>query len=402
MITLLLSLALAQEAVDPAGPVDPAGGADRIDETPPPPEASPSTCAADRAPRGDWPDATEQTLQERFAAERALRTFLFPPEVDRFDPERRGVRTDGVVVVHRGRIVFEAYGGGYTAETRHIAWSATKTLTNALVGIAVRDGLLALDDSICEHVEVGAQSSCAVTVQHLLEFTSGFDWVESYEDGSPRISSVAAMLYGQGALDMARFVTGHPLRDPPGTRWAYSSGDTTALAAVVGAVMAPRHGEKWPFAALLDPLGMGSATFERDAAGTYVGSSSLFATPRDLARFGVFLLDDGCWQGERLLPEGWLAASRVSPPAFSDRPLGDDGGPAPGRSLWLNQRPDGTLAWPSAPADAFAALGHWRQSIVVIPSEALVIVRTGDDRDGTYRHDAMIAHVLALIGEEAP
>src|SRR5688572_29987311 len=90
----------------------------------------------------------------------ALEAYAFPADLDRADPDRKGVRTDGLVVVHQGRIVYERYAAGYDADRPHLAWSATKTFTNALTGIAVRDGLVALDDSICDHLEGVRAESC--------------------------------------------------------------------------------------------------------------------------------------------------------------------------------------------------------------------------------------------------
>jgi CubicO group peptidase (beta-lactamase class C family) len=362
--------------------------------------ADETPCPEIEVPAADWPDHTAQAPPDRVAE---LDTLLFPPGLDRADPDRRGTRTDGVVIIHAGAVVYERYAPGWSADRPHLAWSATKSVTGALVGVAVREGLVSLDDSVCEHLEVGAESACQVTVQDLLEFASGFDWHETYEGSALRRSSVLAMLYGEGQADMARFVTGHPLRDPPGTSWMYSSGDTNVLAAIAGRALSPRYGERWPWTALLDPIGMRSAVWERDGAGTYVGSSYLWATPRDLARFGWLLRADGCWNGERLLPEGWVADSTTVSEAIRRKAIGRVAGDVQGRQLWLNQRvPEAgqdTLPWPSAPEDTFAALGHWKQAVVVIPSRDTVVVRTADDRDGTFHLDALLGAALRLVKE---
>lgn len=351
-----------------------------------------------RYPATDWTDRLQAVAAERPAQVEALERYLFPPGLDRADPERRGLRTDGVVVVHHGEIVYERYAGGYGPTTRHLAWSVTKSFMAALAGVAVGEGVLSLDDPICEALPDLPAASCAVTVRHLLEFSSGFDWRETYEGEPPTTSSVLAMLYGQGRGDMARFVASHTLRDPPGSTYMYSSGDTNVLSAVVGAALSPRHGPEYPWAVLLDPIGMGGATWERDGAGTYVGSSYLFATPRDLARFGTLLLSGGCWGDHRVLPAGWVAdATRQS--MTGKRRIDWDHGDVVGRSLWLNARlpDDDVLPWPSAPDDAFAALGHWGQSIFVVPSADLVVVRTADDRDHSFDRDTFLSLVLALV-----
>ena len=155
---------------------------------------SPSPDCRPAAPRigAAWPEAIDETRARRPAAVAALDAYAFPPDEDRADPDRFGPRTDGLLVVHRGRIVYERYAAGYTADTPHLAWSATKTLTGLLAGVAVGQGRLSVDDSICAHLDGLPEASCAVTVDHLLAFASGFDWLETYEGQSPTASSVLA------------------------------------------------------------------------------------------------------------------------------------------------------------------------------------------------------------------
>ena len=331
-----------------------------------------------------------------------LAGFLFPADLDWNDKERRGTRTDGVVIVYQGQVLWERYDHGYDRDTKHLAWSATKSFTNALAGVAVRDGVLAVGDSICDHLDALPEASCQVTVGQLLSFQSGFDWLETYEGYSPTASSVLAMLYGEGHADMARFVAGHPLRDAPGTSYMYSSGDTNVVAAVLAKVLSPTYGERYPWPALLEPIGM-EATWERDAAGTYVGSSYLYATPRHLARFGQLLLHDGCWDGERVLPEGWVTWSTEVSEGLRAKALHRSPGDVQGRQFWLNRPvPEAGQAeppWPNVPEDLFAARGHWKQSINVYPSHDLVVVRTGDDRDGQFSYDRFLSLALALAQE---
>lgn len=364
------------------------------------------TCPDAAWPEPGWVDRTREvaSLHDGYVA--SLDRYLFPAELVRDDKDRAGIRTDGFVIVHRGHVIYERYAAPYTATTPHLAWSVTKTFTNALIGVAVAEGRLQLSDSICDHLRPDftiPDASCAITVQHLMHMASGLDWLETYEDLPPTASSVLAMLYGEGHADVATFVASRPLAEPPGTAWRYSSGDTNLLAAVAGAVLAPEHGDRFPFAVLLDPLGMTSATWERDARGTYIGSSYLWATPRDLARLGFLLLQDGCWSGERLLPEGWVADSTTIGAPLRSKAHGLEDLPQ-GSQIWLNQPvPEHGLTeppWPDVPTTAFAALGHWKQSITVIPDHDLVVVRTADDRDGTYDHNLALKLAIDLAQEQ--
>jgi CubicO group peptidase (beta-lactamase class C family) len=199
------------------------------------------------------------------------------------------------------------------------------------------------------------------------------------------------MLYTRGRDDMGRFAAGHEVAHPPGSTWSYASGDSLMLMAALRDVVGPERYAEWPWTALFDPIGM-DATFERDASGTFVGSSYLFATPRDLARYGLLYLRDGVWQDRRLLPEGWAAQAGAPGPV-----------PFYGRHWWTNRTDaGGERPWPDAPEDTIAGLGHWGQKLVVIPSRDLVIVRTGDDRDRSFDTNRFVRLVLDAFPARAP
>ncbi len=353
----------------------------------------------DAWPTVDWPEAKAEVAAARPAQLQALEDYAFTL-VGR-DEERKGVRTEGVVLIHKGRVVYERYGRGFDASKRHLAWSVSKSFTSALVGVAVGRGALSLEDSICEHVKVKREENCAIRVRHLLEFASGLDWREEYENGGGyQSSSVLAMLYGEGRRDMVSFITSHERQEAPGTSWRYSSGDTTLLAGVLDAALKPSLGRDWAWSLLFDVLGMKSATWERDGKGVLVGSSYLHATPRDLARLGFLYLNDGCWAGQRVLPEGWVASSTRVSKAIHLKTYEWGPGDVQGWHWWLNRPLPGVqeeLPWPSVPEGAYAARGHWGQSITVIPSKDLVVVRTADDRDGSFSLDTFLKLSLAVV-----
>lgn len=337
------------------------------------------------------------------AAVAALEAYLFP---QRDDEARTGVRTDGIVIVQSGHLVYERYGADWTPEMPHLLWSASKSFTNALIGIAQREGRLDIHDSICDHVEATNPDLCAATVRDFLEFSSGIAWRETYENEPPTASSVLAMLWGEGRGDAAELVLRHGLRDAPGTSWEYSSGDTNVLSKIAGKALAPEHGDHFPWAVLFDPIGIQTATWERDAAGTYIGSSYLYMPPRDMARFGYLLLQDGCWQGERILPEGWVAASTEVSAPIRNKALSRSPGDTQGRQFWLNQPVlelgDTQPPWPHVPTSAYAAMGHWKQSIWVLPEQDLVIAYTADNRDGSFSYDTMIPLAMAVAASAQP
>jgi CubicO group peptidase (beta-lactamase class C family) len=333
-------------------------------------------------PDATWPSRAQEVATQRAAEIAALEQFAFTLTGE--DEERRGVRTDSVVIVHRGAIIYERYARSWTAEQPHYAWSVTKSVMNVLAGIAVARGYLTIDDSICRWMPFLPMDRCAIRVRNALEFSTGLDWRETYENASNQESSVLAMLYGEGRSDAARFVATHPFRDAPGTTYMYSSGDSNILSrAVERAYAAGGEDADYPWRRLFEPLGITSATLERDATGTIIGSSWWYATPKDMARFGYFLLRDGCWRDGRILPERWVSDSTAVNPAIRMRRLDADADDVQGRQFWLNKpipEQNVTTPWMGVPEDAFAARGHWGQSITVIPSRDLVIVRTADDR----------------------
>lgn len=351
-------------------------------------------------PAPDWPVALADG-----PAVRALDELAFT--LEGADADRKGPRTDGVVVVHQGRIVYERYARGWQTEAPHLTWSVSKSMLAAMVGVAVGEGWLDPAESVCAYYD--AVDECSMTPDDLLSMGSGLDWNEGYEDEPYHLSSVIAMLYGVGALDMAAFVGHHPQEAPPGELYRYSSGDSVLLSAVLAGALPADLRDTFPHEFLFGPLGMESAVFEQDRAGTFVGSSYIYATPRDMARFGYLYLRDGCWAGERLLPEGWVQDNAAVNPVFlveASFEWARDGDAVPGRHFWTNHAiPERGIDkhWPDVPEDAYYASGHWGQSITMIPSEDLVVVRTADDREpGALDRNRFLALAIEVAQEAAP
>lgn len=336
---------------------------------------------------------------DKAEAVKALEDYAFTLTGD--DSERKGIRTDGVVIIKGGKLVYEKYARGWNENKRHLSWSVTKTFANALTGIAVKEGLINLDDGLCEHLKLASDEACRrLKVRHLLEFSSGLDFHEVYENESNQSSSVLAMLYGEGHADMANFVAGHTFRDAPGTTYAYSSGDSTLLNAVVDAAMVPKFGKDYPWKLLFTPIGMTSVVLERDRKGVFVGSSYLYATPRDLARFGYLWLHDGCWEGRQFFPDDWVEKSKQISKGFKDKPLYRDPNEVYAWQWTVNKAvPEigqETLPLKDVPGDAFAARGHWGQSITIVPSLDLVVVRVADDREKAFDLNELMKRAIEV------
>lgn len=316
-----------------------------------------------------------------------LERYAFAP---RNDASREGVRTDALLVIREGQVVYERYAAPTTASTVHSTWSISKSLLATVLGVAFGEGRFHLQDSAADYYQP-LDSHRDIRLQDLLHWASGLDWQEDYEY-APLDSSVVAMLYTRGRRDMAAYAASHDRAAAPGKVFVYSSGDSNLLAAALRNMVGIHDYPDYPWHALFSPLGIHSAVWETDVSGTFVASSYAYMTARDLARVGLLMQRDGQWQGRQLLPREWIDFNRTPFAASAGQP----GEAAAGGHWWLNSNG----AWPSAPRSTFAALGHWGQALYVLPEQKLVVVRYADDRDGSYRHDELLRQVLAAFGGE--
>ena len=284
--------------------------------------------------------------------------------------------TRALVVIQNGTLVYERYADGFGPATRFFSWSVAKSITHALTGVGVRDGLLDLD----EPVSVSAWSDPAdlrksITPRHLLTNTSGLAWRSVME--APAVQSdESVVLFGTGRDDTAAFVSQRKLDSEPGTLWEYNSGNFNLMSAVITNTLTtagtPSERRKAMHAfmseKLFEPLGITSAIGEFDQSGTFLGGSSVFMTARDYARFGLLYLRGGKWAGEQILPEGWTD--------FAATPLSVANETNYGAGFWINSGV-GPQNLPGLPETTYQADGNDGQVILIVPSHQLVIVRLG-------------------------
>jgi CubicO group peptidase (beta-lactamase class C family) len=305
--------------------------------------------------------------------------------------------TKAVVVVHNGRVIAERYAPGYAIDTQVIGWSATKSVTNALIGILVRQGRLSVEGPAPIAAWADPKDPRhAISIDNLLRMNSGLDIGDSLTArASTAFDPSAYMVFG--VRDMAAFAEQAPLKAAPGTEWNYTNGNTLLLSRIIrdrtggdaASVLAFVRRE------LFDKLGMRHVTLEFDAAGTPIGSSHMLASARDWARFGLLYLNDGVVAGERLLPPGWVDYSAAPTPGSEQY------GYAAG--FWTNRGDGEGQRYRIArgiPADAFFARGAMGQYVIVVPSQHLVVARFGsaftprDDMDVVAR---LVADVIAAM-----
>jgi len=326
------------------------------------------------------------------SAVKALDDYAFPP---RDDTTRTGIRTDALLVIHDGQVVYERYSDATTAQTPHLTWSISKSIMATVLGVAFGEGRFKLDDPVAKFY-APFKAHPDIKIADLMHWASGLDWQEDYEY-APLNSSVVAMLYTRGRNDMAAFTASFGEASAPGTTYRYSSGDSNVLAAALKDMVGAQAYVNYPWTALFDPLGIRSAVWETDADGSFVGSSYAYMTARDLARIGLLMQRGGRWGDRQLLPKAWVDFNLT--PFKGQQALAP--GEVPGGQWWLNRKlNDVTEPWPDAPQDTFAALGHWGQALYVIPSANLVIVRYADDRDTTFSHDQLLKRTVAAFAGE--
>lgn len=324
-------------------------------------------------------------------------------------PAEQGISL-AMVVMHGGAVVAERYGHqpgnvfqeGFdvTVDTTLISWSTAKSMVHAAIGILVGDGLLdvAAPAAVPEWRDT---PKAAITVLDLLEMRPGLRFVEDYVDGA--MSDCLEMLYGEAKADMAAYAAGLALDHRPGTVWNYSSGTTNILSRLVGDVVGGGPGgspagrraamEEFLHTRLFGPVGMASAVPKFDAAGTWVGSSYVYATARDFARFGELYRTDGLTSdGTRVLPAGWLDHARTfaaHDPGDAQLPNGTDYG----RHWWM---------WPEFPG-CVVAQGYEGQYIAVLPDRAVTLVHLGKTAAEQRHHVVRLLHdVIANLPAGAP
>lgn len=262
------------------------------------------------------------------------------------------------VVLHNGNIVAERYGYKCNGNTPLLSWSMAKSFTNAIVGLMVSDGIVDINVPM-DIPEWQNDERKDITLNDIMQMQSGLEWNEDYGARS----NVNLMLHREE--DMGYYALDKSLKYRPGTFWYYSSGSTN----IVMRYLRGKFDSDEDFYAyignrLFAPLGIRDVYFETDMSGTPVGSSYLYTTARNFARFGLLYLNDGMFAGQRILPESWVKYTRT-PASASAKQYGS--------FFWLNE----DRHFPDVPEDMYSCNGHDGQQIFIIPSKDLVVVILG-------------------------
>lgn len=296
-----------------------------------------------------------------------------------FDPngEYTSQKTRALLVIYKDTLIAEKYGLNHDKNSRIIGWSMTKSIMNTLIGMLVKEGKLSIED---DHLfpEWEDDDRKTITINNLLQMTSGLDWNEVYD----QYADATELLYDSD--DVVKRAIRNPLKYQPGTHWYYSSGTSNILSGIIRKQFATQEAyHNFLHQQLFNHISMDNALIETDEAGNFIGSSFGYATARDWGRYGTLYLHDGVWNGERLLPEGWVDYTKSAAP---------DSKGEYGAQFWLNKD---KAYFPDVPEDMYSANGFQGQKVAIIPSKDLVIVRLGFNSE--FDFNTTIRDIIAAL-----
>ena len=258
----------------------------------------------------------------------------------------------GLLVVHKGNIVYEKYGLKNDEDTRWIAFSVAKSVTSLLIGAAIQDGYIkSVSDPVTDYLpRLRGSAYEDVTLENVLQMASGVDWNEDYFDPESDVSKAG----GANALELFNHLNTLKVNAKPGKVFNYSTGDTNLVGAILRAAIGNNE-SAYLEQKIWQPFGMESdASWLIDETyGVETGGCRLNARLREYARIGLFAIKDHVLaDGTRVLPEGWMRASTTPSESFEGY----------GYLWWL--RPDGS----------YAAQGIFGQMIYINPMTETIIV----------------------------
>lgn len=285
-----------------------------------------------------------------------------------------------VLVVKDGKLAFEKYFAGadqdwgrdlgtvtFAANTRHDLRSVSKSVTSALIGIAIEDGKLpgvetTIPDLFPEYLDHIAPNKRELTLEHLLTMTAGLSWFEPIDYTNPGNDEIRMI----NSPDPVAFVLGRSFATEPGERFQYNGGLPTLL----GYLLEQAYGKRGDVIAreiLFEPLGIDDFDFRANRNGLLAYASGMRLTPRDMARIGLLYLNNGTWEGKQLLPEEWVTDS-LTPHIESTWSAGY------GYQWWIHRfdGPDNSMWVPSA-------VGNGGQRIFILrPLNMVVVITAGN------------------------
>jgi CubicO group peptidase (beta-lactamase class C family) len=298
--------------------------------------------------------------------------------------------TAGFVVVHKGVIIAERYAHGANKDMQLESWSMGKSITGTLIGILIQQGVLRLEDPapVPEWHNTPNDPRARIRLMDVMRMSSGLRMSRGSPEDLPGYHD-HDLIY-TGAIDAFQFATTRPLQFEPNTFGRYRNSDPMTLGLIIRDAVRKRGEEylTWPQRALFDKIGIRRQVLETDPYGNFLLSGYDYGTARNWARIGLLYLNDGVWNGERLLPEGFVRFVSTPAPAWRDSTYGG--------MVWVNARGQANV-----PRDAFMFRGAGGQETYVVPSREMVVVRMGHF-PGARTGAVDLQKALALLTEAIP
>ncbi len=303
--------------------------------------------------------------------------------------------TAAFVVSWRGRLIAERYGEGITTHTPLESWSMGKSVTATLMGILVKQGVYGLwqPAPIPEWQDAGDPRR-KIRIADILHMSSGLRIKAPQDpDYDPSGTYPDHLYLYTGSVDSFHYAATRPLQWPPNTVGRYHNTDPVLINYLIRLAVQKRGEEyfSFPQRALFDKIGIRTMVLETDPFGNFLTQGYELASARDWARLGNLYLQDGVWNGERILPQGYVKFVSTLAPAWEA-----DKRPIYGGFFWING--DGRFP---VPKEAFYMAGAGGQTTLIIPSHDLVVVRLGHYK-GSEPGDKSFKRALALLMEVVP
>jgi CubicO group peptidase (beta-lactamase class C family) len=302
--------------------------------------------------------------------------------------------TAAFVVTWKGRIIAERYGSGITASTPLESWSMGKSLTATLMGILIKRGLYTLwQPAPVPEWQKPGDPRAKIRIGDLLQMSSGLRIRAPQDPDFDPSGPYPDHVYLYTGPNAFQWAATRPLQWPPATIGRYHNTDPVLINYLIRLAVEKRGEEylSFPQRALFDRIGIRTMVIETDAAGNFLPQGYDLASARDWARLGNLYLQDGVWNGERILPEGWAQFVSTVAPAWKA-----DKRPVYGAFFWINGQ--GTLP---VPRDAYYMSGAGGQTTLIVPPHDLVVVRLGHFK-GSSRAGDGFRKALTLLTEAVP
>ncbi len=326
-------------------------------------------------------------------------------EFIKYSTQNKKLKTDGLLIIKDGLVEYEYYDSQNNPLKLHNLWSISKTITTSLLGVTHRDGRINLEDKLNKYFPetYWLKPYDLITIKNLIYFDTGYIWDETLLDVTS--NPLVTMLFGSGHKNMVEYaINRNIIKQGPNYQWSYSSGTPMISMGVLKNIYNYEFYQHMPWAHLFNPLGINHAVFERDSTGTFIGGSGAFLNLRDLAKIGYLFLNNGRWNNQIILPPEWISIMLTPSPGYISpgtiiEDITDEG--TFGGTMWLNLalKPHLGRPYPFSPEDMYLAIGFLGQVLIMLPSQNMIIARTGYDTNFNTHIDEFVSRAISCFDD---